>query len=103
MIRELAATIGVTLVCVLVGISRATYYRSLRAPKPSKRRRNVRRLSKALRAEILAVLNSDRFMDQPPRQIWAALLDEGRYLCHWRTMYRILRENNQIQCAMSRR
>ena len=98
MIRELAATIGVTLACVLVGISRATYYRSLRAPKPSqRRRRNIRRLSKALRAEILAVLNSDRFMDQPPRQIWAALLDEGRYLCHWRTMYRILRENKQIQ------
>ena len=36
------------------------------------------------------LLNSDRFCDQAPRQIWARLLDEGRYLCSWRTMYRIL-------------
>ncbi len=36
-------------------------------------------------------------MDLPPRQIWAALLDEGIYLCHWRTMYRILSETGEIR------
>jgi len=42
------------------------------------------------------VLNSERFMDQPPRQVYATLLDEGRYLCHWRTMYRILSEHDEV-------
>jgi transposase InsO family protein len=41
-------------------------------------------------------LNSARFMEQAPRQVYAALLDEGRYLCHWRTMYRILAAHGEV-------
>jgi putative transposase len=37
-------------------------------------------------------LNSERFQDQSPPQVWATLLDEGHYLCNWRTMYRVLEE-----------
>ena len=33
----------------------------------------------------------------PPRQIYATLLDEGRYVCHWRTMYRILMEHREVR------
>ena len=40
---------------------------------------------------VRAVLNSERFVDQAPRSIYATLLDEGIYRCHWRTMYRLLR------------
>jgi putative transposase len=37
------------------------------------------------------VLNSDRFADCAPRQVYARLLDEDDvYLCSWRTMYRLL-------------
>lgn len=98
MVDQLCGVMSTMEACRHVGFSRATYYRSRRPMKtPSKRRRNASRLSDARRAEILAVLNSDRFMDQPPRQIWARLLDEGRHLCHWRTMYRILHENGQIR------
>jgi putative transposase len=43
------------------------------------------------------VLNSERFQDQAPREVYATLLDEGQYLCHWRTMYRILAENKAIR------
>jgi hypothetical protein len=36
-------------------------------------------------------------MDRAPRQIYAALLDEGRYLCHWRSMYRILHDFSEVR------
>jgi putative transposase len=36
-------------------------------------------------------------MDQAPRQVYAALLDEGVYLCHWRSMYRILHSHNEVR------
>jgi putative transposase len=42
-------------------------------------------------------LNSDRFCDASPRQVYATLLDEGRYVCHWRTMYRVLEEHDEVR------
>jgi putative transposase len=39
---------------------------------------------------MLAVLHSERFVDCSPAQVWATLLDEGRYLASERTMYRLL-------------
>ena len=42
------------------------------------------------------ILNSERFVDLAPRQVYAALLDEGHYLCHWRTMYRILQAHDEV-------
>ena len=39
---------------------------------------------------MLDVLHSDRFVDSSPAQVWATLLDEGRYLASERTMYRLL-------------
>jgi putative transposase len=39
---------------------------------------------------VLAVLRSDEFCDLAPAQVWARLLDEGRYLCSISTMYRLL-------------
>lgn len=43
------------------------------------------------------VLNSEIFQDKAPREVYATLLDEGRYLCYWRTMYRILAEHDEIR------
>ena len=37
---------------------------------------------------MLSVLNSPRFVDKAPPQIYATLLDEGTYLCSISTMYR---------------
>jgi hypothetical protein len=53
-------------------------------------------LSEVEKKKVFEMLNSDRFQDQTPRQVYATLLDEGRYLCHWRTMYRILKEQGQV-------
>ncbi len=55
-----------------------------------------RALSQAEKAEVRQILNSERFQDQAPREVYATLIDEGHYLCSWRTMYRILDENNEI-------
>jgi putative transposase len=54
-------------------------------------------LSATEKAEVRAVLNSERFWDAAPREVYAALLDEGIYHCHWRTMYRILEEHDEVQ------
>ncbi|MBV7339842.1 DDE-type integrase/transposase/recombinase, partial [Chloroflexi bacterium TSY] len=40
---------------------------------------------------------SERFRNLPPRQVYAKLLDEGKYFCHWRTMYRILDEHAEVK------
>ena len=58
---------------------------------------SARALSPDEKAEVRQVLNSERFADQPPREVYATLLDEGTYLCSWRTMYRILDENEEVR------
>jgi putative transposase len=42
---------------------------------------------------VLDVLHEPRFVDQAPAEVYASLLEEGRYLCSIRTMHRILGEN----------
>ena len=56
-----------------------------------------RALDPSEKAEVRALLNSERFADQAPREVYAILLDEGQYLCSWRTMYRILDENQEVR------
>lgn len=46
---------------------------------------------------MLATLNSDRFADKAPRQVIAELLDEDRYLCSVRTMYRVLEAAGELR------
>jgi len=87
---------------VLTGLSRATQQRSLQ-PKPSVTQLvssgsvAVNKLTDVERLQVLAVLNSPRFVDKPPQQIYATLLAEGHYLCSISTMYRILGENMQVK------
>jgi putative transposase len=54
-------------------------------------------LSGAEKAQVRSVLNSERFYDSAPREVYATLLDEGVYHCHWRTMYRILHEHDEVR------
>ena len=43
------------------------------------------------------MLDSERFCDKAPAQVWATLLDEGTYLASTSTMYRLLRERAQVR------
>jgi putative transposase len=90
--------LGVALLCSALALSRATYYRRCKpAPAASIARRQARALSDAERAEVLALLHEPRFVDLAPAEIYATLLDEGRYLCSVRTMYRVLAENKEVR------
>jgi putative transposase len=46
---------------------------------------------------VLDVLDSERFVEKAPRQVFAELLDENTYLCSVRTMYRVLAEHGQVR------
>ena len=41
---------------------------------------------------VIDTLHSERFCDLSPYQVYAQLLDEGRYMCAIRMMYRILHD-----------
>jgi len=66
-------------------------------PAPSERPAPVRTLSAEERSTVRDVLNSPRFQDCAPRQVYATLLDEATYLCSWRTMYRIMAASDEVQ------
>jgi putative transposase len=90
--EQLAPLVGVVTACQDLGVLRSRLYRARQPQPPAKPRpKPSRALSAEERAEVRAVLNSERFQDCPPRQVYATLLDEQTYLYHWRTMYRILR------------
>lgn len=82
--------------CIALGVARATFYRYSGNLDGSQthaldRQPPARSLSLVERKTVLDLLTSERFADDAPRQIWAALLDEGKYFCSVSTMYRILR------------
>lgn len=96
--NELATKIGVKSACEALHVPRSQVYRA-RQPKSalSLCRTPSHALSVDERVKVRAILNSERFMDQAPRQVYAALLDEDTYLCHWRTMYRILGDHDEVR------
>ncbi len=83
-------------------LSRSSYYRALQPSVPpvalvSTPRVAPRALTLAEKSQVRETLNSERFQDQSPREVYATLLDEDQYLCSWRTMYRILAENREVR------
>ena len=46
---------------------------------------------------MLDVLHEPRFADKAPAEVYATLLDEGRYLCSERTMYRVLAASQEVR------
>jgi putative transposase len=91
-----------TTVCAALAVPRSTLYRyrqptrlSVAAGPP--RPLPGRTLSETEKAQVRDLLNGERFQDQPPREVYATLLDEGRYHCAWRTMYRILAEHAEVR------
>ena len=46
---------------------------------------------------MLETLHEPRFVDLAPAQVYATLLDEDRYLCSERTLYRVLAANDEVR------
>lgn len=97
-VAYLIPLVGVVAACAALRVSRASFYRTKAPPKPRQPRpRPSRALEDAERAEVLAVLDSERFADKAPAQVYATLLDEERYVCSIRSMYRILASADQVR------
>jgi putative transposase len=100
-ITELKPLVGVRQACAAAGRPQANHYRRHRqspAPQRPKRERKPqpRALSVAERAQVRAVLNSPEHVDKAPASVYHELLDAGVYLASVPTMYRILREHDEV-------
>ena len=100
-VEQLAPRNGIQPTCAALGVARATLYRQRHgvraAPAAAALQRSPRALSAEERQAVLATLHSERFVDQAPAAIYAALLDAGTYLCSERTMYRLLEEAGEVR------
>ncbi len=99
---QLSTEVGISAACQSLHVARATFYRRQQSPPavaavPRPRRRCPRALTEAERAETLALLRSAEFVDRAPATVHAALLDQGRYLCSPRTMYRLLAAKGEVR------
>ncbi len=84
--------------CAVLSMPRSSYYRALlpeveaepRMPHPSS-------LTAVERAEVIAELTSERFLDVPIPEVHATLMDEQRFLCSKSTMYRLLHSHSMAK------
>jgi putative transposase len=100
--KEHACDVGVQRACAALGVPRATFYRRHRVPtraasQPPAPRRSPRALSRDERQAVLDALHEERFVDRAPAAVYAQLLDENRYLCSIRTMYRLLDDHHEVR------
>lgn len=96
-VREFGPKHGITITCAAFGLATATFYRWLKPKLKAAPREQVRALSQLERRAVLDVLHEPRFADLAPAEVYATLLDEGRYLCSERSMYRVLEENQEVR------
>jgi putative transposase len=99
LVVETSSVDGIEATCDALGVNRATYYRWLQPDVfwVAPRRHQPRALLPEETSAVLEVLHEDRFADLAPAQVYATLLDEKRYLCSQRTMYRILDANDEVR------
>ncbi len=100
-VEERDDEVPVDAACEVLGLSRASLYRS-RRPASSKLTERVRppsprRLVEAERQALLDTLHEPQFADQPPAEVYATLLGRGIYLASIRTMYRVLAEAGETK------
>lgn len=102
-VKILSENNGVERACHVLGVPRATYYRQQKKlhvndPDFEKRpRKSPLALSEQERQEVLSLARSERFIDASLGTMFATLLDENRYICSERTMYRILEQADELR------
>lgn len=101
-IEQLSSTSGTLAACRALGVVRATRYRHRKRSRglvieARAERSHPRALDLQEQHAVLAELHSERFVDQAPAAVYAALLDEGRYLCSERTLYRLLAHSGELR------
>jgi putative transposase len=98
---SLAKDVGIKPSCDALVVSRAGFYRWKNRDEASEKEyvRTVSplALSSCEQQQVLDTLHDERFTDKAPQEVYAALLDDGNYLCSVRTMYRILEANKEVK------
>lgn len=97
-VAELGPRLGVAATCAALGVARSSFYRR-QQPRVEHRPRPAppRALTMAEGQAVLDVLHEPRFVDLAPAEVYATLLDEGRYLASERTFYRVLAANAEVR------
>jgi putative transposase len=99
-VAELTPLVGVRAGCAAVGETQARWYRRHRQNPPPKRERAPAAqpwaLSEVERTQLRRVLNSPEHVDEAPATVYAKLLDQGVYLASVPTMYRLLRDHDEV-------
>ncbi len=99
---QLAEGVGTKAACAALVVPRATIYRARAARRspctpPRAPRQSTRALTQDERREVVTVLNAEHHADLAVPQVYAQLLDQGRFLCSTRSMYRILQQENGVR------
>ena len=95
---DVGPRLGIAPSCAALGLPQATYNRRQQPPCAGPPRRpSPRGLCPEEQTAVLAVLYEPRFVDLAPAEVYATLLDEGRYLCSERTMYRLLAAHQEVR------
>lgn len=93
----LSCEVGKKEACEALSVSRATFYRQTNPHPPTpvlNRPDPPLALSQDERQKVIDELQSERFQDMAPLEVYSTLLDDGQYLCSPRTMYRILSDEH---------
>jgi putative transposase len=96
-IIALGNEVGIRTACNALDVSRAGFYRWISPAPRTGRPAPPLALSAPERNEVLDILHEDRFIDRAPQEIYAKLLDEKKYICSIRTMYRILEKEGELK------
>jgi putative transposase len=101
-VEDMAPRVPTAPLCAALSVPRAALYRrreQARTPaiEPTPRPTPARALAPAERQQVLDVLHSNRFVDTAPAEVVTTLMDEKKYLCSERTMYRILASADEVR------
>lgn len=101
--ESLSEKVNIRQACKAFEIPRSAFYRrKLREENlvPVKQKRHSAAplsLSSEEEQKVMDILHSPQFIDKAPTEIYATLLDEGKYLCSVRTMYRKLSKYGEVK------
>lgn len=101
-LHDRPASLPLTRACEALCLNRSTVYAHQRRAANDDRPKRCRKHSvqpKALTTEereaVIDTLNSEPFIDQPPKEVYQRLLEGGQYLCSVSTMYRLQRTRGE--------
>ena len=77
--EELGESLGIQAACTVLIVPRSSFYRaSMKRPEQTLPKISPRAFREAEKIKVRQELNSERFQDQSPREVYATLMDEGR-------------------------